>query len=43
MGEAANAVPTTAALLMKVLLEIFFMNDPFFHPSGEGLEREQNV
>jgi len=32
MGDAAKAVPTTAALLMKVLLEIFFMDDPFFCP-----------
>jgi hypothetical protein len=29
MGDAAKAVPTTAAPLMKVLLEIFFMVDPF--------------
>jgi hypothetical protein len=29
MGEAAKAVPTTAAPLMKVLLDIFFIVDPF--------------
>jgi hypothetical protein len=30
MGDVAIAVPTTAALLIKVLLEIFFIDDPFF-------------
>jgi hypothetical protein len=32
MGDAAKAVPARAAPLMKVLLEILFMNDPFFSP-----------
>jgi hypothetical protein len=31
MGDAAKAVPTTAALLMKVLLEIFLMMGPFLY------------
>jgi hypothetical protein len=42
MGDAAKAVPATAALLMKVLLEIFFMTDPFFHPLRGGVREGIN-
>jgi len=40
MGEAAKAVPTTAAPLMKVLLDIFFTADPFFYPPVRGVREE---